>query len=255
MTRHLVLGLTGASGALYAVRLCEVLLASGCHLHVAISPSGGSVLEQELGLRVDLNCPQLAQLVPRGAALGSTGSSEPLRPEASRDWPWAGFQSMEQALGPHRAAQPGTWQAYHYQNFFSPMASGSFLTDGMVVCPCSGSTLSAIACAGSHNLIQRAADVHLKERRPLILVPRETPLSTIQLENMRRCAEAGAVVLPAMPGFYQGARSIGDLVDFVVARVCDQLRVPHRLMKRWGDTPPPNTPPDDTPPTESPPAA
>jgi 4-hydroxy-3-polyprenylbenzoate decarboxylase len=104
----------------------------------------------------------------------------------------------------------------------------------MVICPCSGSTVSAIACGASNNLIQRAADVHLKERRPLILVPRETPLSTIQLDNMKRCAEAGAVVLPAMPGFYHGPQSIADLVDFVVARICDQLRVEHCLMRRWG---------------------
>ena len=114
------------------------------------------------------------------------------------------------------------------------MASGSALTDGMVVCPCSGGTLSAIATAASGNLIQRAADVHLKERRKLILVPRETPLSIIQLENMRRVSEAGAVVLPAMPGFYHGAASIAELIDFVVARICDQLGVEHDLMRRWG---------------------
>jgi 4-hydroxy-3-polyprenylbenzoate decarboxylase len=94
--------------------------------------------------------------------------------------------------------------------------------------------MSAIACGGSNNLIQRAADVHLKERRPLVLVPRETPLSVIQLDNMKRCAEAGAVVLPAMPGFYHGASTIADLVDFVVARICDQLRIEHSLMRRWG---------------------
>ena len=123
---------------------------------------------------------------------------------------------------------------HHHQNFMAPIASGSFLTDGMVVCPCSGSTVSGIACGSSTNLIQRAADVHLKERRKLILVPRETPLSTIQLDNMKRCAEAGAVMLPAMPGFYHGARSITDLVDFVVARICDQLQIEHRLMRRWG---------------------
>jgi 4-hydroxy-3-polyprenylbenzoate decarboxylase len=94
--------------------------------------------------------------------------------------------------------------------------------------------LSAIACGGSNNLIQRAADVHLKERRTLVLVPRETPLSVIQLDNMKLCAEAGAVLLPAMPGFYHGAKSIGDLVDFVVARICDQLGVVNSLMHRWG---------------------
>jgi 4-hydroxy-3-polyprenylbenzoate decarboxylase len=124
---------------------------------------------------------------------------------------------------------------HHHQNFMSPIASGSFLTEGMVVCPCSGSTLSAIAYGSSNNLIQRAADVHLKEGRKLIVVPRETPLSAIQLDNMKRCADAGAVVLPAMPGFYHGARTIADLVDFVVARICDQLRIEHTLSRRWGE--------------------
>jgi 4-hydroxy-3-polyprenylbenzoate decarboxylase len=113
-------------------------------------------------------------------------------------------------------------------------ASGSFLTGGMVVCPCSGSTLSGIAHAASMNLIQRAADVHLKERRRLILVPRETPLSIIQLDNLRKASEAGAVILPASPGWYHGVSSVRDLVDFVVARILDQLAVPHTLMKRWG---------------------
>jgi 4-hydroxy-3-polyprenylbenzoate decarboxylase len=132
------------------------------------------------------------------------------------------------------SAARGKVTYHHHQDFMAPIASGSFLTDGMVICPCSGSTTSAIACGGSNNLIQRAADVHLKERRPLVLVPRETPLSVIQLDNMKRCAEAGAVVLPAMPGFYHGASTIADLVDFVVARICDQLRIEHSLMRRWG---------------------
>ena len=124
---------------------------------------------------------------------------------------------------------------YHYMDFMSPAASGSFLTGGMVVCPCSGSTLSGIAYGSSNNLIQRAADVHLKERRKLILVPRETPLSVVQLEAMRRAAEAGAVVLPAMPGWYHGVQSVQDLVDFVVARILDQLGIEHELIRRWGD--------------------
>ena len=116
----------------------------------------------------------------------------------------------------------------------APPASGSFLTGGMVVCPCSGSTLSGIAHGSSTNLIQRAADVHLKERRKLILVPRETPLSLIHLDNMRKAAEAGAVILPAMPGWYHGVKSVQDLVDFVVARILDQLGISHKLMQRWG---------------------
>jgi 4-hydroxy-3-polyprenylbenzoate decarboxylase len=124
---------------------------------------------------------------------------------------------------------------HHYQDYMAPIASGSFLTAGMVICPCSGSTLSGIAHAAGNNLIQRAADVHLKEHRKLIVVPRETPLSVIQLDNMKRVAEAGAVVLPAMPGWYHGVSSLQELIDFVVARVLDQLGIEHRMMKRWGD--------------------
>jgi flavin prenyltransferase len=112
-------------------------------------------------------------------------------------------------------------------------ASGSALNAGMVICPCSMGTLSAIAAGASRSLVERAADVALKERRRLILVPRETPLSAIHLENMLRVTRAGAVVLPAAPGFYHRPESVGDLVDFVVARVLDQLEVEHRLVRRW----------------------
>ena len=123
---------------------------------------------------------------------------------------------------------------HHHRDLMAPIASGSFLTDGMVICPCSGGTLSAVVHGASTGLIHRAADVHLKERRKLILVPRETPLSLVQLDNMRRAAEVGAIVLPALPGFYHGPVSIDDLVDFVVARICDQLGIKHALMRRWG---------------------
>ena len=116
----------------------------------------------------------------------------------------------------------------------APVASGSFLTAAMVICPCSGSTLAAVAHAMGENLIHRAAEVHLKERRRLVLVPRETPLSLPQLRNMQLVHEAGAVVLPATPGFDHGATTVADLVDFVVARVCDQLGVTNALVKRWG---------------------
>ena len=115
-----------------------------------------------------------------------------------------------------------------------PIASGSFKTDGMVVCPCSTGTLSAIAHSSCVNLIHRAAEVHLKEGRRLILVPRETPLSLIQLDNMKRAAEAGAVILPASPGFYHGAAKVSDLIDFVVGRICDQLGIENDLVQRWG---------------------
>jgi len=123
---------------------------------------------------------------------------------------------------------------HHHSDFFAAPASGSFLTLGMVVCPCSGSTLGAVVHGTGENLIHRAASVHLKERRKLVLVPRETPLSAIYLENMHRASLAGAVVLPAMPGFYHGASTMRDLVDFVVGRICDQLEIPNTLIKRWG---------------------
>jgi 4-hydroxy-3-polyprenylbenzoate decarboxylase len=124
---------------------------------------------------------------------------------------------------------------HHYKNLMAPIASGSFLTAAMVICPCSGSTLSAIAHSMGENLIHRAAEVHLKERRKLVVVPRETPLSLPQLKNMQAIHEAGAVVLPAAPGFYHGAATVADLVDFVVARICDQLGVPNALIRRWGE--------------------
>jgi 4-hydroxy-3-polyprenylbenzoate decarboxylase len=195
----LVVGITGASGAIYARRLLQVLVESGRRVHLTISPSGAEVLTHELGLSVDL-----ADFDPR-LLLGAT------------------------------AAPAGELVYHHYKNFRAGIASGSFLTGGMVVCPCSMGTLASIASGQSTNLIQRAADVHLKERRKLIVVPRETPLGSIQLENMKRLADAGAVILPAMPGFYHGPTSILDLVDFVVARICDQLGVPHQLGKRWSE--------------------
>ena len=128
----------------------------------------------------------------------------------------------------------GRLRYHHHRDYLAPIASGSFLTGGMVICPCSGSTLSAVVHGASNNLVHRAADVHLKERRRLILVPRETPLSVVHLENLKRAAEAGAVVLPAMPGWYHGVQSLQDLIDFVVARILDQLDLPHELMRRWG---------------------
>lgn len=201
MAHPLVLSITGASGAIYGVRLLEVLLAAGRTVYLTISPSGQAVLDTELGLKIDLD------------------------------------DFLPSTLTPTVYEQQCDGQIHycHYQDLMSPIASGSFLTDGMVVCPCSGSTLGAIAHSIGSNLIHRAAEVHLKERRKLILVPRETPLSLPQIDNMRRATEAGVVVLPASPGFYHGAKTIDDLVDFVVARVCDQLGVEHRLMKRWGE--------------------
>ena len=195
----LVVGITGASGAPYGVRLLEVLLAAGREIHLAISPSGQAVIEEELGRRIDLDRFDVAALLGKA-------------PSAA-----------------------GRLHYHHYKNLMAPIASGSFLTAAMVICPCSGSTLAAVAHAMGENLIHRAAEVHLKERRTLVVVPRETPLSLPQLKNMQAIHEAGAVVLPASPGFYARAETVADLVDFVVARICDQLGVANALMPRWGE--------------------
>jgi 4-hydroxy-3-polyprenylbenzoate decarboxylase len=225
MKHPFILAITGASGAVYAVRLLEILLRSGCDVQLTISPSGRVVLEQELGVSVDVErfCWQDLTTSRIGDGDSELGQviGQVLR----------GLQAVRRTQDP----PCGALRYHHYADFMAPIASGSFLTSGMIICPCSGSTLSAVVHGASDNLIQRAADVHLKERRKLILVPRETPLSMIQLENMRRACEAGAVVLPAMPGWYHGVRSIGDLVDFVVARILDQLGIEHDLMRRWGD--------------------
>jgi flavin prenyltransferase len=199
---NLVVAITGASGAAYAVRLLDVLLAAGRDVDLTISPAGQAVIREELDRTVALDAFRQDDLLPSGRA------SSPRR---------------------------GKLRYFHYQDLMAPIASGSYLTAGMAVCPCSGGTLAAITHAMGTNLIHRAAEVHLKERRKLVLVPRETPLSLPQLDNMKRATEAGAIVLPASPGFYHGAKSIDDLVDFVVARICDQLGVEHKLIRRWGE--------------------
>jgi 4-hydroxy-3-polyprenylbenzoate decarboxylase len=225
--RKIVLAMTGASGAAYAVRLLDVLLAAGCDVHVSISPAGQAVLAQELDLSIDLANVTRDDLLPASVDVYHLDGKFVTLRRILGEAPLASHTAAAKSLG--------TFTYHHHQNLFAPMASGSSLTAGMVVCPCSGGTLSGIAHGTSANLIQRAADVHLKERRKLILVPRETPLSLVMLDNMRRCVEAGAVVLPAMPGWYHGAKSLRDLVDFVVGRICDQLGIENGLMKRWGE--------------------
>ena len=191
----IVLAMTGASGAPYAVRLLQVLARAGQTIHLTISTSGAQVIGEELGIQVSLN-----RFDP--SVFGDLGSGRVV---------------------------------YHHQSDFNAgIASGSFRTAGMVVSPCSMSTLASIAHGITVNLVTRAADVHLKERRKLIVVPRETPLSLVHLENMASLTRAGGIVLPAMPGWYHHPQTLDDLIDFVVGRICDQLGVEVDLIKRWG---------------------
>jgi 4-hydroxy-3-polyprenylbenzoate decarboxylase len=193
---QLVVAITGASGSPYGVRLLEVFLRAGRTVHLVISPAATQVMERELGVKIDLD-----RFDPRLLL---------------------------------RDLNVASLHYHHFRDFSAGIASGSFLTAGMAVCPCSMGTVAAIAHGTSENLIHRAADVHLKERRKLVLVPRETPLGLIQLRNLTAAAEAGAVVLPAMPAFYTLPKTVEDMIDFVVGRVCDQLGVDHELLKRWG---------------------
>lgn len=183
-------GITGASGAPYAVRLLRAFCAGGTPLRLIVSTYGWRLLAEESGI----------------------GGLEALQ-AATGDW-----SRVELYDSLDRGATP---------------ASGSAPSRGMVVCPCSMGTLASIAAGTSRNLVERAADVALKERRPLVLVPRETPLSLIHLENMTRLTRAGATILPAAPGFYHRPRSVDDLVDFVVARILDHLGVEHSVGVRW----------------------
>jgi flavin prenyltransferase len=193
----IVIAMTGASGAPYAVRLLQVLCCAGRTIHLCVSPSAALVLREEMDLDVALD------------------SFDP---------------AIFGGLGEGRLVY------HHYQDFTAGIASGSFPTAGMVIIPCSMSTLGAIANGITTNLITRAADVHLKERRKLILVPRETPLSLIHLENMVTATHAGAIVLPAMPGWYHRPRRLDDIINFVASRICDQLGVPNALIERWGNS-------------------
>jgi len=201
MNKTVCLALTGASGMPYGLRLLECLLAAGCRVQLLYSPAAQVVARQEMDLEL---------------------SSRPTETRAA-------------LLARHAAVDPEKLAVFGREEWFAPVASGSNPPDAMVVCPCSMGTLAAIAQGLADNLIERAADVVLKEGRKLILVPRETPLSAIHLENMLRLARAGAVILPPSPGFYHHPETVADVVDFVVARVLDQLAVPHALLRRWGE--------------------
>ena len=196
---QITVALTGASGAPYGLRLIQVLANAGYVLHVMISDAARVVLATEEDLQL---------------------SASP--------------EKIVSALSSHLSINPDALNVWTKENWFSPVASGSSAPKRMVVCPCSTGSLSAIATGASNNLIERAADVVIKERGKLILVPRETPYSPIHLQNMLTLAQADVVVLPASPGFYNQPKSIDDLVDFVVGRILDHLGVDIELGPRWG---------------------
>ncbi len=194
--------LTGASGMPYGVRLVECLIGAGCQVWLLYSQVAQIVARQEMGWNLPAR----------------TGE-------------------VEAELSARFGASPRQLRVFGREEWFAPPASGSNPPDAMVICPCTMGTLAAVAAGLSQNLIERAADVVLKEGRKLILVPRETPYSAIHLENMLKLARLGACILPPCPGFYHHPQTVQDLVDFVVARILDQLGVPHKLMPRWGDEP------------------
>lgn len=229
----LVLAITGASGAIYSVRLLELLVAAGRTVHLTISPAATEVFHQELGLKIQLDSFNPADLLPPDDRLPADSKLRMMRAQPPAAPPQNSSVFSDSEILPRMTR--GEVIYHHYRDFRAPIASGSALTDGMVVCPCSGGTLAAIATGLSQNLIHRAADVHLKERRKLVLVPRETPLSSIALGNMKTLSDQGVVILPAMPGFYHNPTTMHDLIDFVVARICDQLGVRQGLMQRWGN--------------------
>jgi 4-hydroxy-3-polyprenylbenzoate decarboxylase len=195
----LALAITGASGAAYALRLLEVLLHKGERVDLMVSAPGQIVIGMETTLKL------------------------PGRPA-----------EMRRCLSEHFGVADDRLRVFGREEWTAPLASGSCAPRAMVVCPCTTGTLAGIAAGTSQNLIERAADVVLKEGRKLILVPRETPFSVIHLENMLRLARAGVVILPPNPGFYQAPAAVEDLVDFVVARILDQLGIDNDLSPRWG---------------------
>ena len=198
--KTITLAFTGASGMPYGVRLLELLLASGNRVYLLYSQPTQMVAHQEMQF---------------------------VLPSRAKD--------AEELFSRRFNAAEGQLRVFGREDWFAPVASGSNPPDAMVVCPCTMGTLAAIAGGLSQKLIERAADVMLKEKRKLILVPRETPFSSIHLENMLKLAQSGTVILPPNPGFYHHPQTIEDMVDFVVARILDHLEVAHTLMPRWGE--------------------
>jgi len=198
--KPITLAITGASGSVYGLRLLQSLLEAKRRVYLLLSRPGQMVVKMETGLDLP-NTP-------------------------------AEIQSF---LGKYFQAGEGQLQVFGREQWTAPVASGSNPPEAMVVCPCTTSTLSSIACGASNNLLERAADVMLKEQRKLILVVRESPFSAIHLENMLKLARLGVVIMPACPGFYNKPQSVDELVDFMVARVLDQLGIEHKLALRWGE--------------------
>ncbi len=198
--RTVNLAFTGASGAQYGMRLLQCLVAAGCRVNVMVSRAAQVVIATETELKLP--------------------GTPPAMQEFLTDW---------------ADAEPGQILVFGRDDWFAPPASGSGEKAPLVVCPCSTGTLSALATGASDNLIERAGDVALKERRQLILVPREAPFSEVHLENMLKLTRMGAVIMPASPGFYHKPDSVQDLVDFIVARLLDHLGITQDLMPRWGE--------------------
>ena len=198
----ITVAITGASGVQYGLRLVEALVRADHRVYLLVSQAGQVVMQMEAGLNA------------------------PARPKEA-----------EAFFIDHFQAQPGQLRVFGRQEWTAPVASGSNPPDAMVVCPCTTGTLAKIAAGFSTDLIDRAADVTLKEGRKLILVVRETPFSVTHLENMLRLARAGAVIMPANPGFYFNPTRIEEIIDFMVARVLDHLRVEHQIGRRWGEDP------------------
>jgi len=198
-SQTITIAITGASGVQYGLRLTQCLINQGLRVYLMVSKAAQIVIATETDLKL-----------PAQAA------------------------KMAQYLSEKFNAKPGQLEVFGKEDWMAPVASGSGAPSQMVVCPCSTGTLSAIACGASNNLIERAADVVLKERRKLILVPRETPYSEIHLEHMLKLTRMGAVIMPASPGFYHQPQALDDLVDFIVARILDHLGVEQKLVERWG---------------------
>ena len=193
-----IVGITGASGAIYGIRLIEECLKAGHEIFLTITKSGRIVIKEELNLDLDLS-----------------------------------VEMIEERLLNYFNVSKEVFTYYDVDHISGAIASGSFRTDGMIISPCSMSTVSAIAQGSSNNLLERAADVILKEGKPMIMIPRETPLSAIHLENLLKLARLGVKIIPPMPSFYTHPKTIDDIVNNTIGRILDQLNIEHNLCKRW----------------------